>query len=175
MFRKFLFTGFCALAVCISAARAAPLVEPNTCELIVAARQSLSEVRTYINQNISDRRFLKVFKAQNGWYAISIGSLKPHEEEPVISRWKAIGKIPSDAYCSTGKRYLAQVDPYSGTSVTTRSATTTAKREPQRRDSSCAKKTLSGWLLPAMMCGDKRGSAYYRCIEKIQEAGCNIR
>jgi hypothetical protein len=82
------------------------LVEPGTCELIVAARQTLDEAKQYA-AGVADKRFLKIFQAENGWYAVSIGALRPEEEEPMMAKWKASGKIPSDAYCSTGEKYVA--------------------------------------------------------------------
>ncbi len=48
--------------------------------------------------------------SQNGWYAISIGSLWPNEEQPVMQKLKAIGKIPQDSLCSSGARYVQAYD-----------------------------------------------------------------
>lgn len=89
---------------------AAPLVKPGTCELVVASRSSLSAARAYVRSNVSNTKHTKIFKSQNGWYAISIGALTPSEEKPIISKWKSSGKIPRDAYCSTGKKYVGQYD-----------------------------------------------------------------
>lgn len=85
------------------------LITPGTCELIVKSKPTLSSARAYA-LNISDKRFVKIFKSSNGWYAISIGSLKPHEVGPVTRKWKASGKIPSDSFCSKGKKYVAEYD-----------------------------------------------------------------
>lgn len=85
------------------------LIEPGTCELIVKSEPSLDSARSYA-RNIDDTRFVKIFESSNGWYAISIGALKPHEEEAIISSWKASGKIPDDSRCSDGKKFIAQYD-----------------------------------------------------------------
>lgn len=104
------------------------MVKPGTCELIVAARPTLSEARAYVRREIADKQFTKIFKAQNGWYAISIGALKPDEEEPVMKKWKSSGRIPGDSYCSTGKKYTALYDWQTGNRVDgTRSASNTSK------------------------------------------------
>ena len=85
-------------------------IKPNECVLVVASRPTVQKAREYIIANIQDRRFMKAFKSENGWIAISIGTLKPHEVEPTLKRWKASGKIPQDSYCSTGTKYVGVVD-----------------------------------------------------------------
>ncbi|MCG7494101.1 hypothetical protein [Thalassobius sp. Cn5-15] len=102
-----------AMAFFSSPVMAEDMVKPGTCELIVASRPSLDAARDYV-RTLSDRRFAKVFEADNGWYAVSIGALKPAEEKPVLTKWKASGKIPKDSYCSTGKTYVALYDWKSG-------------------------------------------------------------
>jgi hypothetical protein len=84
------------------------LVEPGTCELIVASRPNFSAARAYIRANVQDTRFTKLFESSNGWYAISIGSLRPNEEQSVMQSWKASGRIPQDSLCSTGGNYVAE-------------------------------------------------------------------
>lgn len=81
----------------------------NECALIVASRQTMDEVRNYISENISDRRYLKVYKASNGWNAISIGMLQPDEVTPVMTKWKTVGRIPQDSFCATGVKFIEEV------------------------------------------------------------------
>lgn len=88
----------------------AEAIPAGTCALIVASRKTIPEVRDYIEENISDRRYLTVFRAQNGWYAISIGTLEPEKEEAVMDKWKNIGKIPDDSFCTDGKKMLETVN-----------------------------------------------------------------
>lgn len=84
-------------------------IKPGDCVLVVASRKNAAEARQYVLENIPDRRFLTAFKSQNGWVAITIGTLKPHEVDDTLERWKASGKIPGDSYCSTGKKYVGVV------------------------------------------------------------------
>jgi hypothetical protein len=109
--KRFLSATVIAFSTCFQATSslADPLVEPGTCELIIASRPTLEEAKQVVS-GVTDKRFVKIFQAQNGWYAISIGALRPDEEEPIMTKWKASGKIPQDAYCSTGKKYVARVD-----------------------------------------------------------------
>ena len=79
-------------------------VPDNECALIVASRQTIGEVNEYI-ATLDDTRHLAVYKSQNGWYAISIGTLEPHQIQPVMSKWKSQGKIPYDSFCSKGTRF----------------------------------------------------------------------
>lgn len=80
-------------------------IAPGECALVVASRPTVAEARQYVLANVSDRRFLKAFQAKNGWIAITIGTLKPDEVDPVLAEWKAAGRIPHDSYCSTGANY----------------------------------------------------------------------
>lgn len=106
--KRFLSATVLAFSTCFQATSslAEPLVEPGTCELIIAARPTLEEAKQVVS-GVTDKRFVKIFQAQNGWYAISIGALRPDEEEPIMAKWKASGKIPQDAYCSTGEKYVS--------------------------------------------------------------------
>jgi hypothetical protein len=85
-------------------------IKPGDCALIVASRPTISAAREYVRSNIRDRRYLKAFRSENGWVAISIGTLKPQEVDPIMSEWKASGRIPQDSYCSTGSNYISAVD-----------------------------------------------------------------
>lgn len=84
-------------------------ISPGNCALIVASRRTIAEAREFVMENVPDRRYLRAFKAKNGWIAIAIGTLRPEEVEKIIADWKAIGRIPADSYCSTGSSYEAVV------------------------------------------------------------------
>ncbi len=82
----------------------------DSCALVVAARPTVSEARNYAASQIADKRFLTGYRSKNGWVAISIGTLKPHEREPVMTKWKASGRIPEDSYCATGSAFVEAID-----------------------------------------------------------------
>jgi hypothetical protein len=92
------------------AASVAERIPPGECALIVASRPSIAEARKYVLTNIADRRFLDAFRSGNGWISISIGTLKPDDVDPVLSSWKASGRIPQDSYCSTGTNFVDVVN-----------------------------------------------------------------
>ncbi|MDP8174102.1 YARHG domain-containing protein [Phocoenobacter skyensis] len=100
----------------------------NECALIVASRQTMDEVKDYINENISDRRYLRIYKASNGWNAISIGMLKPNEVEPVMTKWKESGKIPQDSFCANGVKLNEEID-LSGNIITDNSFAKVTKKD----------------------------------------------
>ncbi|WP_124111825.1 S1C family serine protease [Palleronia sp. THAF1] len=78
------------------------------CGIVVAARQSLGEVRIYINENgwSDDAR---VFASDNGWYAIVVAQVPDNVADSVLDRQKRQGRIPPDAYCSEGDAYRREV------------------------------------------------------------------
>ncbi len=106
---KLFFTTLASAVMLAGIARSEPLVKPGTCELIIASRQTNAEAQDVLIAR-GDTQYAKIFTAQNGWYAVSIGALKFNEEKAVISSWKASGRIPQDAYCSTGAKYTGGYD-----------------------------------------------------------------
>jgi hypothetical protein len=83
-------------------------IPKNTYALIVAARRTKAETRDYILGHIKDRRFLTVYRSQNGWFAISIGFLKRNQKY-ILNQWKRSGKIPQDSYLTKGKKFVSEV------------------------------------------------------------------
>lgn len=124
------------------------------CELIVASRKSISESQDYISENLTPTpQYTRIFLSQNGWYAISIGSLWPHEEK-YIQEWKKEGKIPQDSLCSSGAKYVQAYDWDTGyvwqkPSTESVVATTTRPKACRNVRSFCyelaAKSAVCGW------------------------------
>ncbi|MGR3435555.1 MAG: hypothetical protein ACU0CO_11815 [Shimia sp.] len=85
-------------------------IPAGECVLVVASRRTVPEARAWVRANVADRRFVKGFRASNGWIAISVGTLDEVERDPVIARWKASGRIPRDSFCTEGTTFTAYVD-----------------------------------------------------------------
>lgn len=58
------------------------------------------------NQGFGDTA---IFKASNGLYAITVGKV-PHGAEHVVHDLKACRKIPQDAFLTSGRHYVAQIN-----------------------------------------------------------------
>lgn len=85
-------------------------IPPGRCVLVVASRQLLSEVRDYILTERVDQTFLQVFPSSNGWYAITVGALRPDEAPGEIARRVSRGEIPGDSFCSRGQEFGRPLD-----------------------------------------------------------------
>jgi hypothetical protein len=127
-----------SLSVVGGQAYAQPLVKPGTCELVVASRSSLAAAQNYVRSSVASKTYTKIFKAENGWYAVSIGALTPSEEVTIIPAWKASGKIPQDAYCPGGATFVSQHNWQSGSQTATKSP---AKSKPSGSQLSDAEAT----------------------------------
>lgn len=79
------------------------------CAIIVASRQSVAEVRAWIVANSWEKE-AAVFSSANGWFPISIGVIDASLAPNVLQRGKSTGRLPADAYCSTGKNFLREVE-----------------------------------------------------------------
>lgn len=85
------------------------------CFYVMAARQSTAEVQEYIRDfdqrtNGQFEADWAVARAENGWYAITIGPVEKDDFDSTKERLISEGLSPDDAYCSDGKKYLEFVD-----------------------------------------------------------------
>lgn len=86
------------------AAAEARFFAPEKCAIIVASRATLPEVETYMRDNPT-YLFDAVYKASNGWFAISVGILDQKGSAASLERFKKSGQVSPDAYCSDGAGY----------------------------------------------------------------------
>lgn len=87
------------------------VIPKDKCVLIVASRKNMRDVKDYIDENITNTRYLNIYRSSNGWYAVSIGFLDKTQKKSTLKSWKRVGKIPHDSLCSNGSRYLYEVSP----------------------------------------------------------------
>lgn len=83
----------------------AKTVPDNECEVIVASRQNLDEVRTYLAENDLDTNSVRIYPSQNGWFAIGVAIIDKATANPTLRLWKKQGKIPKDSFCTTGEKF----------------------------------------------------------------------
>ena len=99
------------------------LIPNNQCALIVASRTNITEVKNYINDEVSNKKYVNVYISNNGWYAISIGFLKNNNAKSILKKWKISGKIPQDSFCAKAHKFTSEVNL---NSTTTRARTTSS-------------------------------------------------
>ncbi|MBK1637168.1 hypothetical protein [Rhodovulum adriaticum] len=97
------------------AAQQAPaqIVPEGKCAVTVASRPTLDDVRIYVQFDLPEvlRPSLDVVQTNNGWYAITVGTLPVGSFEQHKPQLVARGLLPEDAYCSAGQGYVAVVPP----------------------------------------------------------------
>lgn len=79
------------------------------CAIVVASRQTIDDARAWIIANRWEDE-ARVYASRNGWYAVSVAVVDTSVAPAVLERGKSNGVLPSDAYCSTGKSYLREVE-----------------------------------------------------------------
>lgn len=84
-------------------------IPDNTCALIVASRQTKADVKAYIDDNITYTKYVTLYQANNGWYAIALGFLKDNESKSIMKQWKNSGKIPYDSFCTHGNKFQKEI------------------------------------------------------------------
>lgn len=95
------------------------MVPRGQCAVVVASRPSISDAVAYIREN-NWQNIARIFQSNNGWLAITAGMIANDGSTSAIARMKAMGQIPSDAYCSTGGPYVKEVDWRSNSQETSR-------------------------------------------------------
>ncbi len=84
------------------------LVPAGYCAVIVASRDNLAEVRLFIEEELGGTG-ATVYLAANGWFAISIGNILSERAPAYLSQQKARDAIPSDSFCSSGRKLVRTV------------------------------------------------------------------
>lgn len=83
---------------------------PDTrCYVVTASRQTIAEAQAFAEQWFGGRSGVRIFRSDNGWYAISAGVVAKSEADWRLSQLKTQGTIPGDSYCSTGRRFEAEI------------------------------------------------------------------
>lgn len=83
---------------------------PNgECAIVIASRPSVVQSRAYILEN-GWANLASVYQSANGWFAISVALVQTDKAAEVLNSRKAAGYYPQDAYCSTGQKYVRQVN-----------------------------------------------------------------
>lgn len=86
------------------------LIPDGSCAVIIASRETIPEVRQYIQENSISKKNLKVYEADNGWYAISVGTLDNSSQSEKMYELKHSSKIPDDSFCTQGNKMKRIID-----------------------------------------------------------------
>lgn len=94
-----------------NSALAQSVVPKGHCSFTVASRNSLSQVRSYINDRLhsSHRPHLRVVRASNGWYAITVGDVPKTDFNSIKNRLVSRGEVPADSFCMKRESYARVV------------------------------------------------------------------
>ncbi len=111
----------------------AGVVPEGKCAFTVASRQTLPEVRTFVNEVMhpSHLPYVRVALSQNGWYAISVGDVPINDFSAIKNRLVRLGEVPSDSFCSSGSKYVSIIarDRYLSSSANSSQRTATRQRD----------------------------------------------
>ena len=103
---------FCAMFAA-NISYAGSIVPQGKCAFTVASRQTLSAVRSYVENNLhsSHRSYLRVVRTKNNWYAITVGDVPRENFDDIKRRLVSRGEAPYDSYCSNGNSYVRVISP----------------------------------------------------------------
>jgi S1-C subfamily serine protease len=99
------------LAAWYGSASAERFVAEGTCVVVLASKPTFAEARADVRVRWSDRD-TTIYRSRNGWYAITSDTLANAGSRDRIARMKARGRVPGDAFCSTGKAYVSRMGRY---------------------------------------------------------------
>lgn len=112
-FFKLTTTAIYAYLLSVGTSHAESIIAPGKCAFTVASRQTLSEVKSYISNNLlsSHKPYLRVAQTDNGWYAITVGDVPKDSFNDIKRDLVSRGEAPSDSYCSDGSKYARTIPP----------------------------------------------------------------
>jgi len=121
-------------------------IPDDSCALIIASRETKSDVKAYIDENITYTKYVTLYESNNGWYAIALGFLKNYESKSIMRQWKNEGRIPSDSFCTHGNKFKKEVfiddDVYSVATTTTSNNRSSYSKEESSSSSKSSNKQL---------------------------------
>lgn len=95
-------------ALAASSALAGPMVPDGFCTVVLSSRPSLSAALDDVRDRWAQRD-ITIYKASNGWFAVTSQIIPAATGAQVLARDKAAGRIPQDAICSSGNSYVQRV------------------------------------------------------------------
>ncbi len=81
----------------------------SKCYIVTASRSSISEAVSFAKQWFPGRSGVRIFQSTNGYYGITVKTVSKSSSDWEINQLKSQGAIPGDSYCSSGRRYVAEV------------------------------------------------------------------
>ncbi len=79
------------------------------CYIITASRPTVGEAQAFAASWFPGRSGVRIFRSDNGWYAISFETARKSDSEWRLSQLKSQNAIPGDSYCSSGRRFVAEL------------------------------------------------------------------
>ncbi|KUF09331.1 SH3 domain-containing protein [Pseudoponticoccus marisrubri] len=81
----------------------------NRCYIVAASRTSIAEATGFISQWLRGRSGVRMFQSDNGYYGIVLETVSRSGADARLAQLKSRNAIPGDSYCSTGRRFVAEV------------------------------------------------------------------
>lgn len=82
-------------------------ISSSQCAIIVGASNDKSIVEQMVKKYSSVALTPAIIKSNNGYFAGSIGVLNQADGKFLVSKLKAEGSLPKDAYCGNSERFVA--------------------------------------------------------------------
>lgn len=79
------------------------------CYIIAASRPSVDAAMAFAKEWFPNRRGVRIFGSDNGYYGVVVGTTPRGSADARIASLVNGRQVPSDSYCSTGSRYIAEV------------------------------------------------------------------
>ncbi|CUH75274.1 SH3 domain-containing protein [Tropicibacter naphthalenivorans] len=81
----------------------------SQCYVVTASRPTLSEAAAFAREWFPSRGDVRIFESNNGYFAVVLATISKGNADAMLADYKARRSIPSDSYCSTGGRFVAEI------------------------------------------------------------------
>lgn len=96
----------------VGSASAGVFVPDGKCVIVLASKPTEAEAIADVRRRWSDRN-TAVYRSANGWFAITGALIWESDARDRLALLKARGRIPADALCSSGSKYIQLVGRFS--------------------------------------------------------------
>jgi hypothetical protein len=79
--------------------------------VVIASRSTVSEATSLAAEYKQKFSNTTVFLSENGWYAITVGTIEYPGQANLKDKWIAAGTIPSDSYLASGSKFRQEFKP----------------------------------------------------------------
>jgi V8-like Glu-specific endopeptidase/SH3-like domain-containing protein len=79
------------------------------CYIITASRTNINDAKAFVRSWFAGNDNVRIFQSNNGNFGIVLETVSKSRADQRLANLKSKGRVPSDSYCTTGTRFVAEL------------------------------------------------------------------